>query len=152
MIIVEVTKEYFCGKKETTIHNFEKDKEFEKIETHGKVKSKLQPILGKFEFATDKVKEIAIKSFLDGSEFLISGSDIFLMQEGKPVTSFDQVAETHFSDFGRAKQEGKVLPKMNGLPGNTSYGNTAKELIDSLRKASTAEEKAAIQEQLKKFD
>lgn len=134
------------------LKNEETLKKFEKIETHGKVKSKLEPILGKFEFATDRVKEIAINSFLESSEFLISGNEIFLVQDGKPVTSFDQFAEKHMSEFGKAKQEGKVIPKINGLPGNTSYGNNPKELIESLRKATTAEEKAAIQELLKKFD
>ena len=125
-------------------------KQFEKIEKLSEVKQKLTPLLGRYEFPTEKVKQIAIDQFTEANDFLITDGQIFILQDGKPIGTFDTIAEKHFRDFGKVIEKG-VPPARDGKP-DVSYGETQKELMESLRKAKTPEEKNTIMQRLKVLD
>lgn len=127
-------------------------KSFERIEVLSEVKQKLNPIIGKFEFPTEKVKEIAFEQFTKDKEFLISEGSIFIMQDGKPVGTFETLAENHFKDFGKPIQSGSGAPPNRQSGSSTSFGTTTKELMQSLRQAKTPEERSTILQQLKALE
>ena len=128
-------------------------KQFERIEILSQVKQKVNPIISKFEFPTEKVKEIAFEQFTNDKEFLISEGAIFIMQDGKPVGTFEQMAENHFKDYGKPIENKNTPPPNRNTGGShASYGTTVSELMTSLRTAKTPEERATILEQLKAFD
>jgi len=126
-------------------------KQFERVEVLSTVKQKLSPIMGKFEFPTERVKQIAFEQFTNNREFLISDDAIFVIQDGKPVGSFDSFAEAHFKDFGKLIDKQGVPPSRDHKSA-TSYGTNQKELMDALRRAKTMDEKNTILNQLKALD
>lgn len=127
-----------------------KDKEFESIRTKEVVKSKIMPILGKFEFATSKVQEIALSQFLDSNQFKIEGDDLFLEKNGAYFSNIVETAENHFKEFGKVKDSGKPAPVVRS--GSTNYGTTLKELLSQVDKAKTTEERQSILNQIKALE
>lgn len=122
--------------------------EFEKIQTTEKLKSSILPKLDKFEFATAKVREVAINEFLNTKKFKIEGSDIFLERNDNTfVTLSDSVIDEHFKEFGTIKTNGKPnTPPRTGSP--TSYGKTASEILKAIDNAKTPEELQDLRQQL----
>lgn len=120
-----------------------KDKEFESIRTKEVVKNKILPVMGKFDFATPKVQEIALNQFLETNAFKIEGDDLFLEKDGKYFSNALELAENHFKDFGKPKEnKGPNAPNTrNGLNGNA---NTLKDLLAEVNKAKTSEERQSI--------
>lgn len=127
-----------------------KDKEFETIRTKEIVKSKILPVLGKFEFATSKVQEIALNQFLETNQFKIDGDDLFLEKNGAYFSNINETAENHFKEFGKVKEVGKSAPNVRS--GQTNYGNTLKELLGQIDKAKTTEERQAIMTQIEALE
>lgn len=127
-----------------------KDKEFEGIRTKDVVKSKIMPILAKFEFATEKVQEIAINQFLSENQFTVEGEDIFLEKGGKFYSNPLEMAETHFKDFGKLKESKPGAPQTRS--GATSYGGNLKELYAKIGTAKTPEERQAILVQIEALE
>ena len=127
-------------------------KELERIETNNFIKRKIEPILEKYDFATPKVKEIAVNQFLEGKNFIISGEDVFLEIDGKPQANFSKVTESHFLDYGSIKgvqkQQNPTRPQQEGF----SYGNSLPELAKAMREAKTVDEKNAILEKMKSLE
>jgi hypothetical protein len=131
----------------------QKVKEFERVELVSTVKGKLKPILEKYSFVTPKVEQVALENYINGNEFIISGDDVFIVQDGKPVVAFETTAEKHFAEFGTPKDQRKTFPgAATQKPGGTSYGTTQKELFTALRAAKTPEEAATIQQQIASLD
>jgi hypothetical protein len=131
----------------------QKVREFERVELVSTVKGKLKPVLEKFSFISTKAEQRALDDFINGNVFTISGEDVFIEKDGKPLFQFDQIAEQHFADFGTPKDQKKTFPgAAPQKPGGTSYGTTQKELFTALRAAKTPEEAATIQQQIASLD
>lgn len=126
----------------------EKDEQFSKIETHSKVKSKLMPLISEFDFATEKVRKVAIDSYLNNNKFSISEDDIFIDVNGVLSANFGQDVEKHFSEFANKKK--KETPKPGVQKGEgTSYSTDLAELTKLHSNAKTSDEKNAILKQMK---
>lgn len=122
--------------------------EFEKIQTTEKLKSSILPKLDKFEFATAKVREVAINEFLNTKKFKIEGSDIFLERNDNTfVTLSDSVIDEHFKEFGTIKANGKTNTPPRTQT-QTSYGKTASEILKAIDNAKTPEELQDLRQQL----
>lgn len=138
---------------ELTAEKEQLQKQFERNGIIAEVKQKLTPIVSKFQFPTERVKEIAFEQFVADKEFLISEGSIFVMQEGKPVGTFETVAELHFKDFGvPVDKTQKVPPHRTTTQSQHSYGETVSELMVSLRTAKTPDEQNAIMDKLKALE
>jgi hypothetical protein len=127
-----------------------KDKEFENIRTKEVVKSKITPVLGKFEFATDKVQEIALNQFLEKNQFKVDGEDLFLEKNGAYFSNIIEAAEIHFKDFGKVKEVNRNAPP--NRTGDTNYGTTLKDLLTQVEKAKTTEERQSIMNQIQSLE
>ncbi len=132
--------------KETEIQTLKS--QFETIQTTEKIRGQILPKLDKFEFATAKVREVAINEFLSTKKFKVDGSDIFLERHDNTfVVLSDNEIESHFKEFGTIKQ-GKPPGTPPRQPSGTSYGSSKAEIYKAIDKATTAEEITALREQL----
>lgn len=129
----------------TILTNKEK---FSKIETQSKVKSKLMPLISGFDFATDKVKEVAINSYLNNKKFSISENDIFIDVNGVLNADFDKDVDKHFSEFAKKKKVENPKPGA-AKPDGTTYSTDLAELTKLHSNATTTDEKNAILKQMK---
>lgn len=127
-----------------------KDKEFESIRTKEVVKNKILPVIGKFEFATQRVQEIAINQFLETNTFKIEGEDLFLEKDGKYFSNALEIAENHFKDFGKPKENkaGNAPMERNG----SNKGTTLKDLLEQVNKSKTSEERQSIMAQIQALE
>lgn len=124
---------------------------FQKIGLEKGLTKKLSGLIEKFQFSTDHVKNKAIEDFINSNKFLENDGDVFLLDaDGKPTAKFEETAQNHFSQWGQIKQGGSAPPARTGGQTGT-FGNTLEELFASLRKATTPEDMAAIQEKIDKF-
>ena len=120
--------------------------EFEKIQTTEKLKLSIVPKLDKFEFATSKVREVAVNDFIQNRKFKIEGSDIFIERNDAFFTLSDNEIENHFKEYGTIKQsKGNGTPPRNTV---TSYGTSKADLFKEIDKATTPEEVARLREEL----
>jgi hypothetical protein len=127
-----------------------KDKEFESIRTKEVVKSKILPVLGKFEFATPKVQEIALNQFLDSNQFKVEGEDLFLEKNGAYFSNIMETAENHFKEFGKPKEVKPAAPNVRS--GQTSYGTSLSELLKKVETAKTTQERQSIMAQIQALE
>jgi hypothetical protein len=130
--------------KDTEIQNLKT--QFETIQTTEKIKTQIVPKLDKFDFATSKVKEVAVNDFIQNRKFKIEGSDIFIERNDAFFTLSDNEIENHFKEYGTIKQS-----KGNGTPPRntgTSYGTSKADLFKEIDKATTPEEVARLREEL----
>lgn len=122
-----------------------------KIETRSKVTSKLTSIFDKIEFPTTKVKEIALNDFVDNYQFEEAESGLYAKKGDKVIIDIETLAYNHFLEYGKAKQS-QQKPNVS-FPDNTYTGSkTLEQLYAEIPKAKTAEERAQILEEIKKFD
>ena len=122
--------------------------QFETIQVTEKIKSQILPKLDKFDFATSKVREVAVNEFLNNRKFKVEGSDIFIEKNDAFFTLSENEIENHFKDYGVLKSN-----KSNGTPprqtqSGTSYGTSKSDLLKEIEKAGTIEELAALREKL----
>ena len=122
--------------------------QFETIQVTEKIKSQILPKLDRFDFATSKVREVAVNEFLNNSKFQVEGSDVFIEKNGALYTLSDTEIENHFKDYGVLKSN-----KPNGTPprqqnGGTSYGSSKADILKAIDKATTSEELNQLREQL----
>lgn len=133
--------------KEKEIDKLKND--FEVVRTTEKIKSQIGPRLEKFEFATNRVKELALNEFISNRKFKIDGSDIFIESSDNTFkTLSDNLIEDHFKEFGTVKPVGGKGTPPRGNQGGTNYGSTHSELLKAIEKATTPEELATIKTQL----
>jgi len=121
-----------------------------KVETRNKVKEQLNPILSDFEFSSSKIKDIAIKDYMDNRKFIFSGDDMFLDNDGTPSAKVKEDAEKHFMDFGKKKGVKPEKPKSDKFDSNSYSGDLA-ELTKQHSNAKTVEEKNAILKKMKEI-
>lgn len=125
---------------------------FHKIGLEKGLQKKLSGMIDKFQFATEHVKTKAIEDFINSNKFLENDGEVFLLDnEGKPTAKFDEVAQSHFGQWGELKQAGQGAPPARVGQNMGSFGNTPEELYSSLRKATTPEETASILEKIGKL-
>lgn len=121
--------------------------QFENIQVTEKIKSQILPKLDKFEFATSKVREVAVNEFLNNRKFKVEGSDIFIEKNDAFFTLSETEIDNHFKEYGVVK-----AGKPNGTPprhqSSTSYPKTRTELFKAIDNAKTSEEIAELKEQL----
>lgn len=122
--------------------------QFETIQVTEKIKGQILPKLDKFEFATSKVREVAVNEFLNNRKFKVEGSDIFIEKNDAFFTLSETEIENHFKDYGVLKSN-----KPNGTAprqpqSGTSYGTSKAELLKEIEKAPTLEDLARLREQL----
>jgi hypothetical protein len=134
---------------QTELEKFKSD--FERQKVISQVKNYLNPIIDKFEFATDKVKEIAIDNLLNGKDFLISGDTTFIVENGNPVGALNELAEKHFNDFGKIKSNTVIPPNRIFTPAQPKDDNHVAQLNKKLMLATTLDEKRKILDELKKI-
>lgn len=130
--------------KDTEIQNLKT--QFETIQVTEKIKTQIVPKLDKFDFATSKVREVAVNDFIQNRKFKIEGSDIFIERNDAFFTLSDSEIENHFKEYGTIKQS-----KGNGTPPRntgTSYGTSKADLFKEIDKATTPEEVARLREEL----
>ena len=130
--------------KDTEIQNLKT--QFETIQVTEKIKTQIVPKLDKFDFATSKVREVAVNDFIQNRKFKIEGSDIFIERNDAFFTLSDNEIENHFKEYGTIKQS-----KGNGTPPRntgTSYGTSKADLFKEIDKATTPEEVARLREEL----
>jgi hypothetical protein len=150
----KVLQELNAWKQKAATAQSELDKfksDFERQQVISQVKTKLNPILEKFEFATEKVKEIAISNLLQDKDFLISGETTFIVENGNPIGALNDLAEKHFSDFGKVKTNTTIPPNRQFTPGPPNSENHIAELNKKLMFAKTLDEKRKILEELNKL-
>ena len=130
--------------KDTEIQNLKT--QFETIQVTEKIKTQIVPKLDKFDFATSKVREVAVNDFIQNRKFKIEGSDIFIERNDAFFTLSDSEIENHFKEYGTIKQSsGKGTPPRNT---GTSYGTSKADLFKEIDKATTPEEVARLREEL----
>lgn len=112
--------------------------------------ARLSAQLEKYEFVSDKVKELAIDQFINSNSFIVSGTDIFLEKDSKPVVISDKDIESHFSSFGSVKDTKKKLPNTRDEGGEGKLSR--QDLFKKLKEASTPEDIARIQEQISSLE
>ncbi len=130
--------------KDTEIQNLKT--QFETIQVTEKIKTQIVPKLDKFDFATSKVREVAVNDFIQNRKFKIEGSDIFIERNDAFFTLSDNEIENHFKEYGTLKQS-----KGNGTPPRntgTRYGTSKADLFKEIDKATTPEEVARLREEL----
>ena len=130
--------------KDTEIQNLKT--QFETIQVTEKIKTQIVPKLDKFDFATSKVREVAVNDFIQNRKFKIEGSDIFIERNEAFFTLSDNEIENHFKEYGTLKQS-----KGNGTPPRntgTSYGTSKADLFKEIDKATTPEEVARLRQEL----
>jgi len=121
--------------------------QFEQIQTTDKIKSQILPKLDKFEFATPKVREVAVNEFLSNRKFKVDGQDIFIERNDAFFTLSDVEIENHFKEYGivkSVKSNGTKPREQNG----TSYGSSVADLLKAIDKATTPEELSDLRSQL----
>jgi hypothetical protein len=125
--------------------------QFETIQVTDKIKGQILPKLDKFEFATSKVREVAISEFLNNRKFKVEGSDIFIEKNDAFFTLSESEIENHFKEYGVVKQ---VNPKATPprQTGGTSYGSSKADILKAIDKAKTAEELTDLRQQLNSLD
>ena len=130
--------------KDTEIQNLKT--QFETIQVTEKIKTQIVPKLDKFDFATSKVREVAVNDFIQNRKFKIEGSDIFIERNDAFFTLSDNEIENHFKEYGTIKQSnGKGTPPRNT---GTSYGTSKADLFKEIDKATTPEEVARLRQEL----
>ena len=131
--------------KDTEINNLKS--QFENIQTTEKIKGQILPKLDKFEFATSKVREVAVNEFLNNRKFKVEGSDIFIEKNDAFFTLSDNEIENHFKEYGVVKTQ-----RPNGTPprkqDGTSYSKDKASIYKEIEKATTPEQIAELREQL----
>jgi hypothetical protein len=127
---------------------FSQKSKFLKIESDTKVKGKLGSLIDTFEFATPKVKQVAVDSYLNSRKFTFSDDDIFIDNNGTLSAKFNEDVEKHFLDFAVKKQPKEKKPTSLKID-STDYGNDLSELNKQYSNATTADEKKAILAKIK---
>ena len=130
--------------KDTEIQNLKT--QFETIQVTEKIKSQIVPKLDKFDFATSKVRDVAVNDFIQSRKFKIEGVDIFIEKNDAFFTLSDSEIETHFKEYGTLKQvKGNGTPPRNT---GTSYGSSKADIFKEIEKATTPEDIARLREEL----
>lgn len=128
-----------------------KEQELAEKEQRGTIAKKLDKHLAKYEFASDKVKELAVAEFMKANKFIVSGEDLFLEKDGKPVVNFEADINAHLAAFGKPVTPGKPsgVPSETPKPGEGESADTSRAgLFKSLRATTDPAERARIQEQI----
>lgn len=125
-----------------------KEQEIAEAAQVGAISKKLEKHLAKYEFASDEVKQIAVTNYIKANKFIVSGDDLFLEKEGKPVVNFDKDIEAHLVKFGKIVTPGKTTSVPGETPKNDLPDTTRKGLFTALRSATDPAERARIQEQI----
>jgi hypothetical protein len=130
----------------------EAQNEFQRTLNEKMIIEKLSPQLTKYEFATDKVKNLALQDYLRNRSFIVSDGDIYLEIDGKPVANMENDLNSHMLQFATIKQNATVKPKSVDISDNTSsFGNSISELIKALKTA-PVEEREAIKAKIKQIE
>lgn len=122
--------------------------QFETIQVTEKIKGQILPKLDKFEFATSKVREVAISEFLNNKKFKVEGSDIFIERNDAFFTLSETEIDNHFKEFGTVKQNNSKGTPPRQTTGGTSYGSSKADILKAIDKAKTAEEITDLRTQL----
>lgn len=141
--------------KATTLEaDLQKEREFvTQFKTRSKVEQAIMPLLSNFEFATDKVKSLAIDEFVRAHKFQDVDGMLIVEVDGKPTAAIDKIAEKHLSEFGKLKQTNQAPKPHFPGPGKGNVGaDTLKELYEMHRKATTPQEKAQILDKIKAIE
>ncbi|MFO0202795.1 MAG: hypothetical protein ACK528_06650, partial [Alphaproteobacteria bacterium] len=130
----------------------QKEQEYEKQLTQKTIIDKITPLLSKYEFATDRVKQLALQEYINSNQFIVSDDELFIEIDGKPIASMDAILERHMLQFGTLKQAGSQKPKAVEVSGNNaSYGDSISELLKQLKTA-PIEEREAIKAKIKQIE
>lgn len=129
-----------------------KDEEIENITTKTTIRHKLSPIVSKFDFSTDRVRDAAIDDFLSSHKFSIADNDIFIDVDGKLMANFEKIAETKLSEWGKPRVVSKEQHPGHFQPGGKRLAEDFPTLYKELREAKTAEDKALIMEKIKTLE
>ncbi len=126
--------------------------EFEKLINQRTIVEKLDPLLNKYEFATDKVKQLAISDYINNRNFIVSDGDLFLDIDGKPTAYIDADLERHMLQFATLKQTQIKKPASVDISSDSSsFGETISDLLKALRTA-PVEERPAIKQKIKQLE
>jgi hypothetical protein len=82
---------------------------------------------------------------------LISGETTFIVENGNPIGSLNELAEKHFTDFGKVKNNSNIPPNRTFIPTAQKDENHVAELNKKLMTATTLDEKRKILDELKKI-
>ena len=117
-----------------------------------------------FEIPSEKLKELTIQDYKSKRKYEIAedGKDIFLLDDtGKPLMkegkyiAFENDAIDYFKSVFPEKQGNSTPPNVPDANGNKTTvptGATVDELLKQLYKATTADERNAIQNRLKALE
>jgi hypothetical protein len=124
------------------------EKKAQEREQNSLIAKKLEKHLSKFDFASEKVKQLAISTFIGANKFIVSGEDLFLEKDGKPVVNFEKDVDAFLSDFGKPVERKPNVPPTP--PGDKGGGSDTSRsgLFKSLRTTTDPVERARIQEQI----
>ena len=122
--------------------------QFETIQVTEKIKSQILPKLDRFDFATSKVREVAVNEFLSNRKFKVEGSDIFIEKNDAFFTLSENEIDNHFKDYGVLKSNKPNATAPRQTNGATSYGTTKADILKAIDKATTSEELSQLREQL----
>ena len=122
--------------------------QFETIQVTEKIKSQILPKLDRFDFATSKVREVAVNEFLSNRKFKVEGSDIFIEKNDAFFTLSENEIDNHFKDYGVLKSNKPNATAPRQTNGATSYGTSKADILKAIDKATTSEELSQLREQL----
>lgn len=142
---VEVWKQT-ANEKETVINQLRG--EIENV----KIKERISSTIDAFDFATPKVKQVAIDEFFNSNKFNIEGSDVFMEKDNKMYVLNDDVINSHFKEFGTPKTNRQNTTTPRNTTTTTSGGQTAAEIYAEISKAKTPEEIQALRQKLKDLE
>lgn len=146
---VEVWKQT-ANEKETVINQLKG--EIENVKIKERISSTILPKLDAFEFATPKVKQVAIDEFFNSNKFNIEGSDVFMEKDNKMYVLNDDVINNHFKEFGTPKTNRQNTTTPRNTTTTTIGGQTAAEIYAEITKAKTTDDIQALKQKLKDLE
>lgn len=124
----------------------------ERIELKDSVLSGISEHIKNFDFASQKVKDLAINEFVNSNKFIFSEGELFLDIAGKPSAQIEKHVNDHFGQFGKPIKEDPKKPFTGTRQDQTRLSNKLPELYKSLNEAKTAEERTNIFDKIKSLE
>jgi len=125
--------------------------EFERSTSEKVIIDKISPYLQRFEFVTEKVKQMAIQDYLNSRKFINSDGEIFLEIDDKPVAAIEHDFEKHALQYAVLKNQNSPTKKPTSVEisgTDASFGDSISELLKALKTA-PVDEREAIKSKIK---
>ena len=123
-------------------------------ENFGKVVSKIESVVGeKYDISQERLKSLAIKSFIDSHDVDVDGDELTISLKGskKPIfESLDEYAAKYFDGIlpPKSQQQQQQPPRHNGNPSPNVQNDDLMSLLTELRREKDPARREAINQKI----